>query len=215
MQQSYPSPRNIYIIGAQTTLTAALKLYFEEKTEGASGAMTAQQPHILEEVARQVLQDHHFTGKDVSESQSRALELPTSILEAQYEAENAIKGAWLISDRSGVDAIVYGECYAGESGAEILLNTNAWKQLERSLRESLIIVCEPVDTWLEEDGLRLMPRSRSARIRLVSFIHKRFCEFLDGAGFQYAVLSNNLLEIGRRVHFVIGELEQIERSVVD
>lgn len=143
-----PSPRNIYIIGAQssgkTTLTAALKLYFEEKSEGASGAMTAQQPHILGEVARQVLQDCHFTGKEVSESQSRALEMQTSILEAQYEAENAIKGAWLISDRSGVYAIVYGKCYAGESGAEKLLNTNTWKQLERSLWESLIIVCEPV-----------------------------------------------------------------------
>lgn len=126
-----PSPRNIYIIGAQssgkTTLTAALKLYFEEKSEGASGAMTAQQPHILGEVARQALQDHHSTGKDVSESQSRALEMQTSILEAQHEAENAIKGAWLISDRSGMDAIVYGKCYAGESGAEKLLNTNAWK----------------------------------------------------------------------------------------
>lgn len=90
-----PSPRNIYIIGAQssgkTTLTAALKLYFEQKSEGASGAMTAQQPHILGEVARQALQDHHSTGKDVSESQSRALEMQTSILEVQYEGKTPSK----------------------------------------------------------------------------------------------------------------------------
>lgn len=73
----------------------------------------------------------------------------------------------------------------------------------------------PFDTWLEEDGLRFMPRNCSASIRLVSFVHERFGEFLDGADFQYAVLPNNLLEIGRRVHFVTGELEQIETSVVN
>ncbi|KAL9118827.1 MAG: hypothetical protein Q9187_004618 [Circinaria calcarea] len=207
-----PNPRNIYIIGAQssgkTTLIAALKLYFEDKSELASRAMTAQKPYILGEVARRVLQDHNSTGKDVSESKSRALELQTLILEAQYEAENAIKDSWFISDRSGVDAIVYGKCYVGESGVEKLLDTIAWKHLEKSLRDSLIIVCEPVDAWLKEDGLRFMPKSRSARTKLVSFIHERFCDFLSTAGFQYVVLPNNLLELGSRVHFVIGEWEK-------
>ena len=185
---SAPEPKNIYIIGAQpsgkTTLTSILKTYFENTSDLTWRAVVAQKPHILGEVARQVLQDHNSTGLDVCESKSCALELQTFILEAQYRAETTAKGSWFISDRSGVDTVVYGKCYAGENGAEKLLSMNVWKELEKTLRKSLIIVCEPVITWLAEDGLRFMPENPSARTELVSVIHKNFCDFLDAAAFS-------------------------------
>ncbi|MCJ1359044.1 MAG: hypothetical protein MMC33_009044 [Icmadophila ericetorum] len=211
-------PRNIYVIGAQssgkTTLTAALRLHFQDKSELASRAIS-RKLYVLEEVARQILQDHNAIGKDVFESSSRALELKTLILEAQYEAENAIKDSWFISDRSGVDAIVYGKCYTSESDADKLLSMNAWKQLEKLLQHSVIVVCEPVDAWLEEHGLRFMPRSRSVKTKLVSVIHESFCDFLNIAGFRYVVLPNSLLELGSRFNFVIEKWEKRGRSVDD
>ena len=211
-------PKNIYIIGAQssgkTTLISALTTYFANKSDLTWRALAIQKPQILNEVARQVLQDHESTGQDISESETRALELQTFILEAQYRAENAAKGSWFISDRSGVDAIVYGKYYAGETGAEKLLSTKEWKELENALRDSIIIVCEPVISWLEEDGLRFMPKDPLARTELVSVIHQKFCDFLDEANFRYSVLPNTLYELDERVGFVIGEWRKTEIDLV-
>ncbi|MCJ1231868.1 hypothetical protein MMC12_008547 [Toensbergia leucococca] len=225
-------PKNVYIIGAQssgkTTLTSALETYFDNKSDLTWKAVIVRKPHILREVARQVLQDHESTGQDVSGSKLRALELQTFILEAQHKIENAAKSSWFISDRSGVDAIVYGKCFAGESGVEKLLNTTAWKvlnttawkvlnttawkELEKTLRDSLIIVCEPVLTWLKEDGLRLMPKDPLARTELVFIIHRKFCDFLDDAKFQYTILPDTQHELNDRVSFVIEEWEKIGRA---
>jgi len=210
-------PKNIYIIGAQssgkTTLISALTTYFANKSDLTWRGLAIQKPQILKEVARQVLQDHESTGQDISESETRALELQTFILNAQYKAENAAKGSWLISDRSGVDAIVYGKYHAGETGAEKLLSTKEWKELENVLRDSLIIVCEPVISWLEEDGLRFMPKDPLAKTELVSAIHQMFCDFLDKANFRYSVLPNTLCELDGRLSFVIGEWLEIEEDL--
>ena len=78
--------KNVYIIGAQfsdkTTLISALETYFNNKSDLTWKAVIVQKPYILREVAWQVLQDHEFTGQDVSGSKSRALKLQTFILKA-------------------------------------------------------------------------------------------------------------------------------------
>ncbi|KAI4144872.1 MAG: hypothetical protein LQ340_006507 [Diploschistes diacapsis] len=210
-------PKNIYIIGSQssgkTTLISALVTYFTNKSNLTWKGLAIKKPQILQEVARQVLQDHNSTGKDVSESKTRALELQTLILQAQYKAENAAKSSWFISDRSGVDAIIYCKCYAGETGTKKLVNTKEWKELEITLRDSLIIVCEPVKSWLEEDGLRFMPKDALAKIELVSAIHQLFCDFLDQANFRYSVLPNTLCELIGRLNFVIGKWRETEKDL--
>jgi nicotinamide riboside kinase len=79
-------PKNIYIIGSQssgkTTLISALTTYFANKSDLTWRGLAIQKHQILKEVARQVLQDHESTGQDISESETRALELQTFILEA-------------------------------------------------------------------------------------------------------------------------------------
>ena len=128
--------RNIYIIDAQfsgkITLVSALTFYFDIKFNLTWKAVFIKRPQIFKEVARQIFRKHKFTGQDVSESQTRVLELQTFILKAQYRAENAVEASWFISDRSGVDAIIYGKKYAGETGAEKLLAMKEWKKLENS-----------------------------------------------------------------------------------
>ena len=82
-------PPNIYIIGAQstgkTTLVSALDKHFEQHQTYLSEP-TAR-PHIIKEVARSVLRDHHFTADDIATSKPRALQLQRLILDAQSKAE--------------------------------------------------------------------------------------------------------------------------------
>ena len=43
------------------------------------------------------------------------------------------------------------------------------------------------------------------RTELVFIIHRKFCDFLDDAKFQYTILSNTVHELSNRVSFVIEE----------
>lgn len=77
-------PPNIYIVGAQctgkTTLVNNLRAYF------ASAISSALPPATVTEVARTVLQTHHFTARDVR-IPARSLELQRLILQGQATAE--------------------------------------------------------------------------------------------------------------------------------
>ena len=153
-------------------------------------------------------QHHRLRRIEIGIVRSRNTEPHVLILDAQYKAETTAKGSWFISDRSGVDAIVYGKCHAGKSGAEKLLSTSAWRYLENTLRKSLIVVCEPVVSWLKEDGLRLMPEDPLARYKNVCMIHQEFCNFLNAAGLPYALLPNTRLELIGRIRCVVREWEK-------
>lgn len=207
-------PRNIYIVGAQssgkTTLISGLEKYFHDHSNTTWGASTVGKPFVLEEVARKVLLDCGCTGKTVSDSKSEALRLQSLILEAQSEAEDAIKDLWFMSDRSGLDAIVYAKLYAGESEAEQLMETKHWREMETALQNSLVIVCEPVVPWLKEDGLRLMPKDLSARAELVFKIHGLFCDLLNRLGFRYLILPKSLTDLDARVHFVVAKWKEMD-----
>ena len=200
-------PKNIYIIGAQctgkTTLVLALEKHFEEK-HAAEQNTSIPKPLIIKEVARNVLREHNFKAEDITNSKSRALELQKLILNAQYEAESAAQDSWFISDRSGLDCIVYARRYVGVEDAAALMATPLWRAHEERMRDSLVVVCETGVEWLIDDGVRLMPESPESWDGL----HALFCSCLDAAGLRYEVLSNKLLDLGARVEFVLGRLEE-------
>jgi len=77
----------------------------------------------------------------------------------------------------------------------------------------VIIVCEPVTAWLEEDGLKFMPEDFLASAELLSVIHKNICDFLDAKSFQYAILPKPLLELSSRLCFIIEEWENIKKDL--
>ncbi|KAI4281386.1 MAG: hypothetical protein L6R35_005659 [Caloplaca aegaea] len=193
--------RNIYVIGAQstgkTTLVNALATHFEQHPESIRN--TESQPKLIKEVARGVLQRHSYTADDIVSSKSRALELQRLILEAQCEAEKAASKQWYISDRSGLDPLVYARLFVGWDETSVLIQEPSWQYLQEMMRSGLVIVCESGGEWLINDGVRLMPQDRDAWLQM----HTTFCETLDGFGIQYHVLPAALRDLNGRVEFAL------------
>lgn len=194
-----PKPHHhIYIVGAQntgkTTLVDALSTAFAANPSEA-------QPNIIKEVARTVLRKHHFTAEDIRTSPSRALQLQELILKAQFEAENEVlkHGGWFISDRSGVDPIVYARKYVSEEAALVLRESKEWVELKERMKRSVVIVCQAGADWLMDDGVRLMPENREAWVKF----DELFCSYLDDWGFTYEVVPCTMVDIAERVAFVL------------
>ncbi|ERF75696.1 hypothetical protein EPUS_01526 [Endocarpon pusillum Z07020] len=186
----------IYVVGAQcsgkTTLAVALKEHF-------SSDPTLPPIALLTEAARGVLKRHNFTRSDIREDVNRCIELQRLILEAQWTEELKIsEDSMLISDRSGMDPIVYAAKYAHPGATKSLLDSSAWRELRDRMSRSLVIVCEPVKSWLKDDGVRLMPLDWEEW----SEIHRSFCAHLEDASIEFYVLSADKAAISDRVSFV-------------
>ena len=198
-----PKPPNIYIIGAQstgkTTLVSALDRYFEEHRTYLSEPVT--RPHIIKEVARSVLREHHFTADDIVTSKPRALQLQRLILNAQSKAELSFGQGWYITDRSGLDPLAYAHRYVGDEEARQLRQEEAWQDVEKRLSKGLVIICGVGGEWLVDDGIRLMPKSRDDWLEIQSI----FCSLLDELGIQYTILPSSVRDLGSRVDFVMEQ----------
>ena len=197
-------PANIYIIGAQctgkTTLVAALQDHFRHQEFQSSQGQLPSPPSIITEVARTVLRAHNFTASDITSSPSRSLDFQQLILKAQYEAETGVAKSWYISDRSGLDPIIYAKRYVGLDAAELMTKTEIWGILRERMSRSLIIVCEAGMDWLTDDGVRLMPADQADWIAF----HDLFCSSLQEAGLEFGVLPRTMKDIKQRVDFVLN-----------
>jgi nicotinamide riboside kinase len=203
------SMKSIYVIGAQstgkTTLVNALAKAFHEQLQ-ATGA-NKQTPTVIKEIARTIVQrEAQFSREAVAATPERALRLQHRILAAQYDAEIAIYHAntpvsapeWYISDRSGLDPIVYARCLVGKEAAADMLATTAWKELESRMKDGLVILCEAGGHWLEDDGLRLMPEDLDEWLR----VDASFRDLLEARGIEYYVMSKETMDIQDRVGLV-------------
>lgn len=194
-------PNNIYVVGAQstgkTTLVTALSEHF---TNSSPTTITVPAPLILPEVARTVLKQLNFTGIDIKSSVSNAMLMQKTMLEVQHSTERAAGTQWFISDRSGLDAIVYTKRYAGEEGARELMRTSIWEELKKRMEHSLVVVCGPGADWLEDDGVRLMPESQKDWVAF----HHLFCSSLKDVGLEYVVVPCEMKDLTERVKFVLS-----------
>jgi nicotinamide riboside kinase len=203
------SMKSIYIIGAQstgkTTLINALAKAFQEQFR-ATGA-NKQTPTVIKEVARKIVQrEAQLSREEVAATPERALGLQHRILAAQYDAEVTIRHAntpvpgpeWYISDRSGLDPIVYARCLVGKEAAADMLATTAWQELESRMKNGLVILCEAGGHWLEDDGLRLMPEDLDEWLR----VDASFRDLLEARGIEYSVMSKEIMDIQDRVGLV-------------
>ena len=146
-----------------------------------------------------MLQKHNFTAKDITDSKTRSLSLQRLILKAQLRAEQTIGSEWFISDRSGLDPLVYAKQYVGESEARELIEAAEWVELRQHMRQSAVVVCEAGTSWLSDDGVRLMPTNKEEWMTF----HQTFCTFLEESAIKYTVLSNSVLSLDDRVGFVV------------
>jgi len=193
-------PRNIYIIGPQSTGKTTLVNELRIESHQWSYNFPVKEPEIISEVARSVLSKHKFNANDITSSQERCLTLQRLILEAQAAAEKKVmeRSEWFISDRSGIDPLVYARRYASAKGAAELQQLDVWNQVRARLANSLIVVCESGTPWLADDGVRLMPQGEEDWLQLF----QEFCALLDELGLRYTVVPRTMLPLSERAEFV-------------
>ncbi|KAL7784894.1 AAA domain-containing protein [Trichoderma ceciliae] len=196
MSQTF-EPKNIYIVGAQCTGKTSLVNALEQSF---GSLFNTTPPTIVREVARSVLKIHGFTASDITSDPGRCLQLQALILEAQFNRERdaLTRGDWIISDRSGMDPIIYASRHIGSEAVKSMASSNYWQELRDRMSQSLIFVCETVETWLVSDGVRLMPRDVQDWIEY----DYEFCRMLDSTGITYQVIPRSVQNLDDRVSFV-------------
>lgn len=196
MPQGY-KPKNIYIVGAQctgkTSLVNALENSFAD-------LFNTTPPIIVREVARSVLKIHGFAASDITSDPDRCLQLQALILEAQFnsEREALARNPWIISDRSGIDPLIYASRHIGSEAVKAMTSSTSWQELRDRMSQSLVFVCETVEAWLVSDGVRLMPRD----VEDWREYDDEFCRMLDGVGIQYQVIPRLIENLEDRASFV-------------
>jgi hypothetical protein len=140
--------KNIYVIGAQSTGKTTLVDALEDclSLDNSSRNGQSKQPYIIREVARKVLEEKGYSRVDIETSTTRALQLQQHILEAQHNAEleATAQGTspWYISDRSGLDPIVYASIFGGAEAAETMLASEIWLEMEARMKAGVVVLCE-------------------------------------------------------------------------
>jgi nicotinamide riboside kinase len=208
MASEADSGRCLYIIGAQctgkTTLVNALEDMFCRGGLSLPVQGIPSKPVIIREVARTVLRDKHFSRDDITTSPTRAWQLQKHILDAQFEAEQAAIGpdtpstTWYISDRSGLDPIIYTQLFVGEDAAGEMLASEKWRELERRMKMGVVMLCEAGCSWLADDGTRLMPTGTEEWMRIDDAFRKQ----LAVCGIQYTLVPNHVVDLEARVQLV-------------
>ena len=196
--------KNIFIIGAQctgkTTIVNALKDHYTRNTD-----KDVPEPTIITEVARTVLKDLEIDRHDIANSPGKSLQLQSAILKAQYQVETKAKesGSWYVSDRSGIDPIVYARLFVGEAAAQDLLTSPEWLTLEQNLKSGHVFLCEAGCTWLIDDGTRLMPKDAEQWEQF----DQAFRKLLAQREVDYRVIPRDVRPIDERVAIVTKEHE--------
>jgi nicotinamide riboside kinase len=201
-QSLFTRPPNIYLVGAQctgkTTLLGALRTHFADTRNRNFHGRHAEKPGIVEEVVRKVMRDKGFNVNDIGKP-GRGLELQQHHLQAQSDAEEALRGQWFISDRSGVDMIVYAKAYLGDAAAKTLADSRKWDVLRQRMRDGVVIVCEAGNTdWLSGDTVRISYESPDKWV----ILNEEFYHVLREQAIAYFVLSKETTDLQQRVAFV-------------
>ncbi|KAF3941905.1 hypothetical protein ABW19_dt0203725 [Dactylella cylindrospora] len=191
METQHKPPHSIYIVGAQCTGKTTLAGALLSKINGTP-------VNMIKEVARSVLRDYQFDRDDITNSPEKALELQRLILRAQHDAEVA-NIEMLISDRSGIDPIVYAAKYGPSGGADMLLASGEWQVLRTRMTGAVVILCPPRKEWLQDDGVRLMANDWQEWLE----VHQLFEKLLERCGISYVTIPEELSELPDRVGFVL------------
>ncbi|KAH7881902.1 AAA domain-containing protein [Phlebopus sp. FC_14] len=152
----------------------------------------------ITEVARQVMRVQGYTRDDIGKIEmQRAIMLAQVAAEESACAQVSIRGGGLIlSDRSGIDAIVYAiltannEREAREKKALLLEDPMFRAALDR-YRVARFLLLGPVPQWLVDDGVRSLEQHE----RCISV----FREVLDELGIVYHDMGGEMMDLGERV----------------
>lgn len=201
----------IYIVGAQctgkTTLCNGLIDQIHDQHSQLKVAM-------LSETARHVLELHQYTKNDVRGGGQRCLELQRLILHSQLEKEREFRSQGIdvvVSDRCAVDPLVYAAFFCGMEAIEELLIECDKADMMNQLRQSTIVLCEPIQEWLFDDGTRLMPLNMDEWHEM----HSQFRNLLEAFRIDYIVLTQTVRSLTDRVNFVLAKFESMTTAGFD
>ena len=202
--------KNLFVVGAQSTgkstIVNALKHELALSGSPLSLICHGNKPAFIREVARNLLTAYNFTHDDIVASPEWALQLQRHILDAQIAAENASlhqsPNSWFISDRSGLDPIVYAAMFVGEMAAEELLPSTEWRSLERRMKDGIVFLREAGTLWLVDDGTRMMPRDTKEWFEMDACFHR----MLQARGIDYMVIPKSVHEVDELVAIVTEAL---------
>jgi nicotinamide riboside kinase len=200
---------NIYIVGAQSTgkTTLVNRLKLELSAFLSQAGLAIDEPQIISEVARTVMRENRFMTEEIRDSPERSLALQKLILSAQLESEETAlsKGSWFISDRSGIDPVVYAWRYVGPEQATEMRQSVTFRELQKRMVPSLIVVCEAGTAWLQNDGFRLMPETHQDWLQL----HQIFCTLLDELNLPYVVIPSRMSALSDRAELVLSQWREL------
>ncbi|KAG6331887.1 hypothetical protein ID866_7201 [Astraeus odoratus] len=151
MSDRQSSPIQVYVVGpsssGKTTLCNALAKYRKLPAES-----------YITEVARQVMRAKGYTRADVC-----TIEMQMAIMLAQLRRETTAcaeaQGGLVLSDRSGIDPVVYAiltatdEHEARQKESE-LVDLPAFQLALRRYKKAIFLLLNPVEEWLVDDGIR-------------------------------------------------------------
>jgi predicted ATPase len=197
---------NLYLIGPQcagkTTLLEALQAYYAIDANREFENRHVERPAIIEEVVRTVMHEKGFTVQHL-ENPDKGFELQQCILLGQYNAEETLQDGWYMSDRSGLDALVYANTYLGASAAKKLENMDEWSTLRKRMQDGVVVVCEAGNPdWLSEDRVRMAYNNTVEWERL----NNEFYAMLTHYDIEYTVLPKHVRDLRERVSFITNKL---------
>ena len=202
---------NIYIVGAQCAGKTTIVSQLRQRFQALAPQLSIDEPEIISEVARNVLKKHAIETENIRADPDLSLNLQNLILAAKADAEDQAlaRGSWFISDRSGLDPIVYAREYAGAEAAAHMVQSDDWLMVKKRMSRSIVVVCEAGMGWLKDDGVRLMPRDREDWIAF----HELFCGMLDKAGLSYHILPATMTDLSERVNFVLSKWQFTQEGI--
>lgn len=189
--------RPIYIVGAQCTGKSTLSRAIELKIKQEHPQLNVE---LVNEIARPALDKFHTDRNDIRNNKQRCHFFQKLILDGQYERESEINDdTVMVSDRSGIDPLAYASLLLDKGSVEELAQSDSWKLLSRRMRQATVVLCEPVEDWLHDDGVRLMPIDAHEWTDL----HSIFGRLLEQHHISYHVLPNGLRDLSARVALVL------------
>lgn len=155
---------------------------------------------VIDEVARDLIDQAKIQPRMIQSGHETGMLLQQQILEAQAERERQIGNVMVLSDRSGIDPIVFATAYARfPLIATTLLQRPDWLFLRSRMQQSLVILCEPMPQWFVEDDVRVVPASPAETNKL----HQIFCQLLNDQHIPFHVLPSAMERREERLQFVL------------